>query len=169
MFVTHVVVNTFTSREHRETLPTYVRLTPNASHMITSFAALDRNPAHRTVLDVVVRPPLPEQLILRFIALLACHAVVRLYVTRGTYANETRRALKDSVPWRRTVDLCTIWDRAVMELVRSTVHMCPECRIDDGIELGCSKEFPGEAERDALRAARVVTETGERERFVVDG
>lgn len=169
MFMTHVVVNTFTSREHRKTLPTYMRLTPNARHMVTPFAALDRNSAHRTVLDVVVRSPLPEHLILRLVALLARHAVVVLYVTRGAYPNKTRRALKDGVPRCGAIDLGTVWDRAVMELVGSTVHVCPERRFDDGVELGCSKKFSGEAERDTLRAARVVTETGERERFIVDG
>lgn len=169
MLVTHVIVNPFTSREHRQTLPTYMRLTPNARHMVTPFAALDRHSAHRTVLDVLVRSPLPEHLIIRFVALLARHAVVVLDVARGAYPNETRRALENGVPRRGAIDLVAVWDRAVMELVGSTVHVCPKRRIDDGVELGRRKQFTGEAERDTLRAARVVTETRERERFIVDG
>lgn len=169
MFVTHVVVYTFASGEHCKTLPTYVRLTPDAGHMVASLAALDRNPTHRTVLDVIIRPPLPEQFIIRCITLLTCHAVVVLYVTRRAYVGEARWALEDSVPWRRAVDLGAIGDRAVMEFVGSAVHMCPECCINDGIELSCSKKLPCEAERDAFRTARVVTEAVKRERFVVDG
>lgn len=156
MLETHVVVDALPFRKRRQTLPTNMRLAARARHVVASFAALDGCFAARTTLDVIVRRPLVEQFVFGNVTLFARHAVVVLYTARCTDANETRGALQDGVRRRGAIHLCAVGGGTMTELVRSTVNIHPESRLDDRVEIGDRQEFPRQAKRDALSAGGFV-------------
>lgn len=167
MLDTHVIVDALAPRERRQTLPTNMRLAACARHVVASLAALDGCFAARTTLDVVVRRPLIEELVFGNVALLARHAVVVLYTTRCTDANETRGALQDCVLRRGAIHLRAVGGGTMMEFVRSTVSIHPESGLDDCVEVGDRQKFPRQAKRDALSAGGIVPKAPQREHLVL--
>lgn len=163
----HVIINAVALGEYGQTLPTYVGLTARACHVVAALATLNRYPANRAALDIVGRPPLREQLVVRYVPLLTRQPVMILNVTCRADAGEAGRTLENSVPWSRSVYLGTVWSRAIVELVGSTVDVCPERRFEDSIEIVCSQQFTGKAEGYGFSAACVIPKTPKGEGLVV--
>lgn len=137
MLNTHVLVDALAPWKRRQTLPANVRLAARARHVVASLAALDGYLTAWTTLDVVVRRPLAEKLVVGNVALLARHTVVVLYAARGTDTNETRGTLQDCV-WRSgAIHLRAVGRGAMVKLLRSTVNVHPESSLDDRAEISC--------------------------------
>lgn len=82
----HMSIYPLSTRERLHTLPTDVRLTPRARHMVAPLRPLDRHITCWTVLHIVLLHPLLEQFILHLICTL--ESIVRLRMTPRTDARE---------------------------------------------------------------------------------
>lgn len=164
---THVIINTLALGECGQTLPTYMGLTARACHVVTALATFNRHPANRTALDIVIRSPLREQLVVRYVPLITRQPVMILDVTRGADAEETGRTLEDSIPRCRSVYLGTVWSGAMVELVGPTADVCPKGGFSDSVEFACRQQFTGKAKGYGFSAHCVVSQAREREVLVV--
>lgn len=168
MLLAHVSVDPLALRERLQTHPTNVSLALDAGNMVASLIPLDRNRTPRTVLHVVARDPLLEELV-AVLLLRAREPVVRLRVAVRADAQETRRALYDGPLRPRAVDLDAVRRGTVVQLLRVGVHVRRHGRYDDRVEFVRLENAARGREGDGFCTLRLVAQTRQGEVTVIEG